>query len=187
MKKENFFKELKNKIKNANHMSDWGKNEKIKLIEKVEKINSNNVDDYIDVIDSFSISYGFWEWLKTITKYTENDIHRHIAMYGQKDTDIAVKAIKGILEVPHLTNEQIANLENHLKRMETEACEMTEEEWALTNLASIEKGFKTNEWYLAFIYNDENISNCEYCPHKNDTSDGCGQQHCYVKIHCQQQ
>lgn len=186
MKKEKFFKELENKIRKANCMSDREKNSELKIIEELKNINSDNVDDYIDIINSFSIDdcYHFWEWLKTVTKYTEEDFQRYLSLNGQNDTDIAIKAIKGTLEIPHLTKEQREDLEKHLERMKTEPCEMTEEEWELTGLASIEKGFKKNEWYLTFLFNEENILNCRHCPYKNTTSNGCGQQHCWVKVNC---
>lgn len=44
---------------------------------------------------------------------------------------------------------------------------------------------KEIQQYKAFVYNEANIHNCENCPHRNDTQDGCGQQHCWVEVHCQ--
>ena len=88
MKKEKFFKELENKIRKANCMSDREKNSELKIIEELKNINSDNVDDYIDIINSFSIDdcYHFWEWLKTVTKYTEEDFQRYLSLNSQKYT-----------------------------------------------------------------------------------------------------
>lgn len=160
--------------------------EEMEIIQEVKNINSDNVDNYRELINSFYMcdNYDFWQWLEAVTEYTKNDVHRHIAIYGQNDTEIAIKAIKGNLEVPHLTSEQMTNLERHLEKMKTEVCEMTEEEWSLTRLASIEKGFTKDKWYLTFVFNEKNILNCRHCPHKNDTSRGCGQQNCWVKVSC---
>ena len=48
----------------------------------------------------------------------------------------------------------------------------------------------TNEQYMDFMYNRENIGSCEGCP-ENRGDDGheanghpCGQQNCWVSVHC---
>ena len=45
--------------------------------------------------------------------------------------------------------------------------------------------------YCAFMYNPENIGNCAECPENRDFVQGsgyicgpCGQQNCYVDVHC---
>lgn len=42
--------------------------------------------------------------------------------------------------------------------------------------------------YRNFIYDSSNIINCDKCPHNNDDTMSklpCGQQNCWVKIHCE--
>lgn len=46
--------------------------------------------------------------------------------------------------------------------------------------------------YCAFMYNPENVDCCGVCPENNGQDGGagrvagpCGQQHCWVSIHCQ--
>lgn len=48
------------------------------------------------------------------------------------------------------------------------------------------------EEYTAFMYNPENIGNCDECPENRDMVQGsgyicgpCGQQNCWVTCHCQ--
>lgn len=42
--------------------------------------------------------------------------------------------------------------------------------------------------YNEFMYNEENIYNCECCPENknfNSRRFPCGQQNCWVKVHCE--
>lgn len=53
-----------------------------------------------------------------------------------------------------------------------------------------EEAEKRKEQYIQFMYNKDNILNCEACPENNGmTSAGriagpCGQQNCWVAVHC---
>jgi len=46
----------------------------------------------------------------------------------------------------------------------------------------------TNQEIIDFLYNRENIRNCENCPYNNDMDDWqdrlpCGQYRCWVEVH----
>ncbi len=41
--------------------------------------------------------------------------------------------------------------------------------------------------YINFMYNEDNIDNCSCCPENNgmeNCSRPCGQQNCWVAVHC---
>lgn len=47
----------------------------------------------------------------------------------------------------------------------------------------------TNEEIIEFLYNKENIRECDGCPYNEGQSDWqnrlpCGQWHCWVELHC---
>lgn len=51
------------------------------------------------------------------------------------------------------------------------------------------KEFTRNE-YLEFLYNEKNIGQCDICPEYSGDNGWCGnlpcgQQHCFVRLHCE--
>ena len=46
----------------------------------------------------------------------------------------------------------------------------------------------TNDDIINFLYNEENIHNCDECPYNEDMENysyPCGQQSCWVQVHCE--
>lgn len=69
---------------------------------------------------------------------------------------------------------------------------MTQEQWKILGDYDGTKKSPASEAYRKaycdFMYNENNVGNCEECPHGSETWNQygrpCGQQHCWVAAHC---